>query len=158
MCGIVGLFFKDDRYDAKLGELLSPMLVALADRGPDSTGFAIYGSGSTDRVKITVHSPSGANAFERLAERMSGGLDLLVTSSPRSNHCVFSVPSDRVERALAWLESHSPDLHVVGAGSRMEIYKDVGRPEAVVARFDLAKMRGTHAIVISPQRLVRGEC
>jgi methylamine---glutamate N-methyltransferase subunit A len=146
VCGIVGLFFKDDRYEARLGELLSPMLTALADRGPDSTGFAIYGSGSPDRVKITVHSPSGANPFERLGERMSSGLDLLVASSPRSNHCLLSVPSDGVERALAWLVNDRPDLHVVGAGSRMEIYKEIGRPEAVVARFDLAKMRGTHAI------------
>jgi len=37
-------------------------------------------------------------------------------------------------------------VEVVGGGSRMEIYKEVGRPENVTERFDLAAMHGTHAI------------
>jgi glucosamine 6-phosphate synthetase-like amidotransferase/phosphosugar isomerase protein len=46
MCGIAGLFLKDDTLDAQLGELLVTMLELLADRGPDSTGVALYDSRS----------------------------------------------------------------------------------------------------------------
>ena len=35
---------------------------------------------------------------------------------------------------------------MVGAGRRMEIFKEVGRPDTVAARFGLARMAGTHAI------------
>ena len=43
MCGIVGLFLKRDGAGRDLGRLLGGMLGELAERGPDSTGFAIYG-------------------------------------------------------------------------------------------------------------------
>ena len=42
MCGIVGILIKDPDLAAALGALLVPMLEALAERGPDSTGLAIY--------------------------------------------------------------------------------------------------------------------
>lgn len=146
MCGIVGLFFKDDRFDARLGELLTPMLVAMSDRGPDSAGFAVYGAGIQEHVKVTISAPSGPVAFDGLAERMSRALEAEVTAVVRSNHCVLSMPEVTVERALAWLKDNAPNVHVVGAGTRMEIYKEVGLPERVVSRFNLAKMTGTHAI------------
>jgi glutamate synthase domain-containing protein 1 len=43
MCGIVGLFLKNSRYEYSLGRLLTPMLVEMTERGPDSAGFAVYG-------------------------------------------------------------------------------------------------------------------
>ncbi|MCA0257445.1 MAG: glutamine amidotransferase, partial [Proteobacteria bacterium] len=56
MCGIVGLFLKDRSLEGRLGELLSEMLVTMTDRGPDSAGIAIYGSGDAGKVKLTVQS------------------------------------------------------------------------------------------------------
>ena len=43
MCGIVGLFLKDQSLRPQLGTLLEEMLVTMSDRGPDSAGIAIYG-------------------------------------------------------------------------------------------------------------------
>ncbi len=43
MCGIVGLHLREPALYPRLGELLTAMLGALADRGPDSAGMAIYG-------------------------------------------------------------------------------------------------------------------
>ncbi len=40
MCGIVGLLLKKPSWDARLGELLVPMLVGMTERGPDSAGLA----------------------------------------------------------------------------------------------------------------------
>jgi len=56
MCGIVGLFLKDDALKPLLGEMLSAMLVTMTDRGPDSAGIAIYGDDVAGQMKITVQS------------------------------------------------------------------------------------------------------
>ena len=56
MCGIVGLFLKDQTLQPKLGAMLADMLAKLGDRGPDSAGLAIY-SGADDGIgKLTVQS------------------------------------------------------------------------------------------------------
>jgi glutamate synthase domain-containing protein 1 len=43
MCGIAGVLFKNSDLNAKLGETLIEMLDGCQHRGPDSTGFALYG-------------------------------------------------------------------------------------------------------------------
>ena len=42
MCGIVGIYLKNEKLKSSLGSLLSKMLINMASRGPDSAGFAIY--------------------------------------------------------------------------------------------------------------------
>lgn len=42
MCGIVGLFMKSPALEPELGRLLTRMLVQMTDRGPDSSGVAVY--------------------------------------------------------------------------------------------------------------------
>jgi glutamate synthase domain-containing protein 1 len=39
-----------------------------------------------------------------------------------------------------------PDLALVGSGRRMEIFKEVGRPDRVAQRFGLGTMAGSHGI------------
>ena len=46
MCGIAGLIHKNKTVD--IGQVLQDMLQALKHRGPDSTGFALYGEGHDD--------------------------------------------------------------------------------------------------------------
>jgi len=41
MCGIAGLIHRDG--SANIGQEMTSMLQALKHRGPDSTGFALYG-------------------------------------------------------------------------------------------------------------------
>lgn len=57
MCGIVGLHLKNERMWPRLGELLVPMLEAMATRGPDSAGVALYGAGGMKVIK-DVGSPA----------------------------------------------------------------------------------------------------
>jgi glutamate synthase domain-containing protein 1 len=45
-----------------------------------------------------------------------------------------------------WLKREAPGIERVGRGRRIEVYKEVGRPEEVTKRFGLAAMQGTHAI------------
>ena len=45
MCGIVGLFLKNQALAPELGRLTAKMLITMSERGPDSAGFALYGAG-----------------------------------------------------------------------------------------------------------------
>ena len=42
MCGIVGLLLKQPALRSQLGELMTPMLIGMTSRGPDSAGVAIF--------------------------------------------------------------------------------------------------------------------
>ena len=43
MCGIAGVIYKDKK-SYPVGDALTSMLESLQHRGPDSAGYAIYGS------------------------------------------------------------------------------------------------------------------
>ena len=64
----------------------------------------------------------------------------------RSSHAVLAVPKMLEAEVRLWLAEVYPGIHVVGAGTRMELYKDVGLPGNVAERFGLPLMSGTHAI------------
>ena len=42
MCGIVGICLKNPELRSRLGEIFSPMLIEMSERGPDSAGVAAY--------------------------------------------------------------------------------------------------------------------
>jgi glutamate synthase domain-containing protein 1 len=146
MCGIVGLFLKDVSLENNLGALLAPMLVSLSDRGPDSTGFAVYGSGTPGRIKLTLCG-SAATDFDEIAEGLDRAIgDTVVVTRRGDSHAMISVPSAKADLVPARLAAIAPEIAVVGIGERMELYKAVGSPAAVSARFGLGRMSGTHAI------------
>ena len=146
MCGIVGLFLKDKSLEPKLGAMLSDMLAAMCDRGPDSAGFAVYGTPQHDGVKITVQSSRPAEDFPSLAERLSAAIGAPVALRQQDTHAVLTVPGDKLEIAREALPRLNPRLRVIGAGEAIEIYKEVGLPTKVADRFRLAGMAGTHGI------------
>ena len=55
MCGIVGLFLKNDALQRDLGRMTGAMLRELCDRGPDSAGFAVYGGAGSATVTIPIN-------------------------------------------------------------------------------------------------------
>ena len=57
MCGIVGLFAKSAEIEAQLGRNLAAMLIQLGDRGPDSSGVAVYRDPAPSGwCKLTLYS------------------------------------------------------------------------------------------------------
>ena len=57
MCGIVGIYLKNEDLNPMLGTLLSAMLVEMSDRGPDSAGIALYRDPVADSsCKLTLHA------------------------------------------------------------------------------------------------------
>jgi methylamine---glutamate N-methyltransferase subunit A len=145
MCGIVGLFLKNPALEPQLGRRMAEMLRVMSDRGPDSTGFALYGSPVAERAKITLRGRRDTD-FPALASALSQMLDIAVSVTCHNDHAVLSMPSRAVEEAGSALAALSSEVKVVATGSTMELYKGVGLPEDVTDRFGLAAMGGTHAI------------
>jgi glutamate synthase domain-containing protein 1 len=145
MCGIVGLFAKDAALEAELGAHLATMLASMSDRGPDSAGFAVYAPPIGDGVKLTLRGPAGYD-FGALAAGLRGHLAGTIGIQPRGTHAVLAVPRGEEVSARCLLATIAPELVVVGAGHRMELYKEVGAPAVVARQFDLAGMQGSHGI------------
>lgn len=146
MCGIVGLFLKDKTLEPKLGSMLTDMLVTMTDRGPDSAGIAIYGDGDNKMAKLTVQSDNADGAFDDLPEQLSKALGANISMEIKDSHAVLELPSDKVEEARAAIAEMDKDIRVMSVGDTIEIYKEVGLPKDVAARFEVAKMSGSHGI------------
>lgn len=146
MCGIVGLFLKDEALEPRLGAMLSGMLVSLSDRGPDSAGVAIYNPAGSGVAKITVQTFRPAQDFPGLEHQLADALGCDVAVAMNSSHSVIEVPLTLRDRAMEALAELRPSIRVMSAGEAVEIYKEVGRPQSVVERFGLAGMRGSHGI------------
>jgi glutamate synthase domain-containing protein 1 len=146
MCGIVGLFFKRPEMESQLGSLLFTMLDTMRDRGPDSAGFAVYGTPHPGgAVKFTIRGPGGAdlNAFARLiSSRLGSDIECIVHGS----HAVLAVPGVAERQMLDAVRSIDPAISVVAVGRRMELYKEVGLPADVARNFGLQHMVGSHGI------------
>ena len=145
MCGIVGLFLKNPALEPELGSMMTGMLGTMCERGPDSAGFAVYGSGDSEHVKLTVRAPNGDADFDALASKLSDTISAPVSVTQHDTHAVLTLPAALAEKARAAI-GEMEGVKVVSAGKRMEIYKEVGRPDAVAERFALSKMTGSHGV------------
>ena len=152
MCGIVGLFLKDDSLQPHLGELLSEMLVTMSDRGPDSAGIAIYGGDSEvsrSVAKITLQSHSADTDFAGLSDEVAAAIEAdggTVSLAVKDTHAVLLVPVAKAAGVRAVLAGIRPAVRIMSVGEAIEIYKEVGLPRSVAERFSVSRMSGTHGI------------
>ncbi|MEM8538402.1 MAG: glutamine amidotransferase family protein [Pseudomonadota bacterium] len=146
MCGIVGLFLKDPALESQLGQMLTEMLITMTDRGPDSAGIAIYGNEKPGRSKMTIQAAHPKVAFEGLAEAVGRHLSTPVAMQVKDTHAVLDIPAGSGAQVRAALAQINRDLRIMSRGDSLEIYKEVGLPRDVAARFEVAQMSGTHGI------------
>jgi methylamine---glutamate N-methyltransferase subunit A len=146
MCGIVGLFLKDPKLEPQLGAMLTDMLITMTDRGPDSAGIAIYSGGKDGIGKITVQSSQPEVDFKVLDRDLRDAIGKPVLMLVKSTHAVLEVPIDQIDAARSALAHLRPGVKVMSAGDCIEIFKEVGLPREVAARFGVSKMGGTHGI------------
>ena len=146
MCGIVGLFLKDKNLEPELGIMLSDMLVTMTDRGPDSAGIAIYGNDEKSDGKITIQSNNPEEDFKNLGKDISTITGSSVSLKIKSTHAVLNVETSSIPAVRRALKEVRPNVRIMSAGDTIEIYKEVGLPKDVAARFDVSKMSGTHGI------------
>ena len=146
MCGIVGLFLKDDSLSPRLGCMLSDMLVTMTDRGPDSAGIAVYGAETSGGFKVTVQAEDPETAFAGLAEHLSAATGQPCSLAAKSTHAVISTAPDNAAALISHLRESHAGLRIMSTGEAIEIYKEVGLPRDVSARFEVSAMGGTHGI------------
>ena len=146
MCGIVGLFLKDKSLEPRLGEMLTDMLITMTDRGPDSAGIAVYGKDVDGRAKLTVQASDPAAVFAGLEAALAAALDAPVKVRIKDSHAVIDLPEGKLPEARAALKELRPEARVMSAGETIEIYKEVGLPGDVAARFNIPELQGTHGI------------
>ena len=146
MCGIVGLFSKSASVQEHLGAHLGAMLGQMSDRGPDSAGVAVYRepapAGST---KVALYSPDPHEDWGRLRDGLARAFGGDPAPEVRASHAVVVVDADAAA-AQDWLHEHHPELRIMSAGERIEIYKEMGHPADFVARFALDDLEASHAL------------
>ena len=136
MCGIVGLFAKRPEVEERLGAHLGAMLSQMADRGPDSAGVALYREpapiGST---KLSLFSEDRDEDWGAL------GGDVTV----RASHAVVVLEGEAAD-VEARIRAEHPQLRIMSAGTRIEIFKETGDPRGFVERFGLSSLSATHGL------------
>jgi len=144
VCGIVGLYLKDEALNPRLGELFCPMLVEMTDRGPDSAGLGVYHADSDVAVKLTLYDPDQACDWSALARQAQNELGVAVNARQISTHAILTSPTDADLRG--WIERTHPGLRIMSSGHTLETYKEIGLPARVLEQFDAPRMSGTHAV------------
>ncbi len=150
MCGIVGLLLKQPSLREKLGELMTPMLIGMTSRGPDSAGVAIFGPPQVDgnggiAHKLSLFWREGAADWKRLSQELSAEFDGKQHFTPTGQHAVLTTPSSP-EDVKAWLAKAAPQIYVLSMGRSIDLYKDTGAPADIVQRYGLNKVSGTHVV------------
>jgi glutamate synthase domain-containing protein 1 len=146
MCGIVGLYLKNTELRPQLGSLFRPMLSEMKSRGPDSAGVAIYRDATTPgTLKFSLASDQTSYNWKDVDTGLESALDCDASVKPIDTHCILTTDAPETE-VRSWLKRNHPEVRVVGSGSSLEIFKEVGLPDAVFDRFDLDAAAGSHMI------------
>jgi glutamate synthase domain-containing protein 1 len=150
MCGIVGLLVKTPALRERLGELMVPMMIGMTERGPDSAGLAVFTAALPDNArKLSVYSgltEAGADFnWQGLAHDMKAHLGVTVSVEAKGNHAILTAALDP-EVIKRWIREHHPRLYLLSTGRSIDLYKDIGTPADVAARYGFMQMKGTHLV------------
>ena len=140
MCGIVGLYLKNKKYNKDLGKLLTGMMNNMASRGPDSAGFAVYDKSNKYKYSVCLNDDFKNKNLSKILKNKFTSLKL----KKISDHVVIET-STKPEKVIPIL-NEIDGVDIVGYGKSIEIFKQVGNPKDVVKKFSLDKFSGTHAI------------
>ena len=160
MCGIAGLIHKGKTVN--IGKELQDMLQALKHRGPDSTGYALYGEGESDnyimRFKVGENVKEGSKAvnedksvYDSRRKQVDQhirdlGANILQDQqlTPYSFRYVIKYDKDLMEFSKR-IESVEM-TEILSMGKTLELVKDIGDAAVVSKQYGLDKIKGTHAI------------
>ena len=147
MCGIAGIMFKHMRVDQSVGKALIDMLDGCQHRGPDSTGFALYGDSEDGRLRLRFFVGEGDETAEdigRIKEALAGhGAAIVEEETIGSNYRVVVAFSGDLQK-FSYAMEHA--AKVVSLGSSLDIIKDVGTAHDVDGTYHVGEFRGTHGL------------
>ena len=147
MCGIAGIMFKGVTEGAATGKALIDMLDGCQHRGPDSTGFALYGAIKEDQLRMRFfvgESEESDHAIARIRKTL-GEQDAKVIEEQRvANTFRVMIEFSGDLRKLAYAVEHA--AKVISIGTSLDIVKDVGSAHEVDDIFEVHKFTGTHGL------------
>jgi glutamate synthase domain-containing protein 1 len=146
MCGIVGLHLRQPALYPRLGEMLTTMLGAMADRGPDAAGMAIYGdpawSPDGHATVTLLNSPCPAT---ELADTLGMALGVPVTGIDQPPTTLLHAPV-HYDILTDAARTAAPDARLIGFGSDVTVLKGVGNPRTLAAGFGLPNAAGWQGV------------
>jgi glutamate synthase domain-containing protein 1 len=158
MCGIAGLIHKGASGD--IGHEMIAMLQSLKHRGPDSTGFALYGAAEPNRIvmrfKVAEQEDArkGFRIHQEIKDRRTevglrlaelGVVDLIEEDATEyAFRYSFGYPGEL--RKLTDLVETVEGAEILSIGKALELVKDLGDATVVANQYKLDGFKGTHAI------------
>lgn len=146
MCGIVGLLIKKPALRESLGELMVPMLLGMAERGPDSAGLAVFEAPLPEpQRKYSLYSGGKKLSWTELADKFQAQVGATIEVKAQGDRAVVISDLDP-DIVKSWLKQHYPQLHVLSMGRRIDLYKDAGAPAAIAQRYNFQSLKGSHLV------------
>jgi methylamine---glutamate N-methyltransferase subunit A len=151
MCGVVGLLVRDKSLEPQLGSMLVTMIQALDERGPDSSGIAVYGDphvvdvGDQPREMLSLGSDDPvdwADVQDILSAKYGPAVDL----QPFGAGMVVALAEDMEDEVQSVMAGNWPDVRVLASGFNVRVLKDTGRPSDTCARYRVADWGGYLAV------------
>lgn len=157
MCGIAGVIYRNHGGENALGQDLTRMLQSMKHRGPDSTGFALYGPPQQQYVmRYTLADANDARDFdfERRLEHNKAAVESRLRMLARNleveqeagyaHRVAFDYDGDL--KTITDVVEDVPHAEVLSIGHSLEIVKDLGDAEQVAEQYRLSGFVGTHGI------------
>lgn len=158
MCGIAGVIYRDNGGGHAVGRDMTRMLQSMKHRGPDSTGYALYGPVAQQvvmRYKLAEANDRRDFDFEQrldhhkreveLRLRACGARGLEVEKETGYAYRV-AFDYDGELKAITDAVEDVPHAEVLSLGHSLEIVKDLGDAEQVSQQYRLDGFVGTHGI------------
>ena len=159
MCGIAGLIWKGG-VTSDIGTEMTEMLQALKHRGPDSTGYALYGKGEEGvhvlRFKVAEQEEmrTGFDIHKQVVDRretvgarmqeMGAEITAQEEATEYAFRYHFKFDGD-LKRLIDYIEDID-GVEILSVGKGLELIKDLGDANTVAAQYGLNGFVGTHAI------------
>ena len=158
MCGIAGIIHRGATGD--IGGEMTSMLLSLKHRGPDSTGFAIYGPARSGelvmRFKVAEQEDlaSGFEIHHQIKERRAEvdrriaemGGEIVEREEPTEYAGRYWLRFDGDLRRFADFIEDIEGVEILSIGDGLELIKDLGDAGRVAEQYRLRGFNGTHAI------------
>ena len=159
MCGIVGLIHKKSDKNENIGAQMTSMLQALKHRGPDSTGYAVYGEDTGNQI-VRFKVAEGADLegsydiHAEINERIKNvdsrlkqlGVKIVSKESATEYAHRYEIEFSGDMKKVADFIEDIEGVEILSIGNSLELIKDLGDASVVADQYGLNNFDGTHGI------------
>jgi len=159
MCGIAGIIHKQAGKGVNIGEQMTSMLQALKHRGPDSTGYAMYGEDNGNQImRFKVAEAADLEGSYDIHAEIEGRLGLIDSrlaelgvkvvkkESPTEYAHRYEIEFSGDMKKVADFVEDIEGVEILSIGNSLELVKDLGDAATVSGQYGLNSFNGTHAI------------